>query len=50
MKPRSRKERQFVEMAGKLPPLDEKRKEWAKGLFPPQTKYFSRRGNNCEFW
>lgn len=50
MKPRSKKEKQFVEMAGKLPPLDEKRKEWAKGLFPAQTKYYSRRGNNCEFW
>ena len=50
MKPRSRKEKQFAEMAGKLPPLDEKRKEWAKGLFPAQTKYYSRRGNNCEFW
>lgn len=50
MKPRSKIERQFVEMAGKLPPLDEKRKEWAKGLFPAQTKYYSRRGNHCEFW
>ena len=50
MKPRSKREREFVEMAGKLPPLDEKRKEWAKGLFKPQAKYYSRRGANCEFW
>ena len=50
MKPRSKIERRLVELAGKLPPLDEKRKEWAMGLFPAQTKYYSRRGNNCEFW
>lgn len=50
MKPRSKIEQHFAELAGKLPPLDEKRKEWAKGLFPAQTKYYSRRGNNCEFW
>ena len=50
MKPKGKIQTQLVEWAGMLPPLDEKRKEWAKGLFKPQAKYYSRRGNNCEFW
>ena len=50
MKPRSRKEQRFVELAAMLPPLDEKRKEWAKRLFPATAIYHSHRGNNCEFW
>jgi hypothetical protein len=50
MKPRTKIEKQFAEWAGKLPPLDERRKEWAKRLFKPQALYYSRRGNNCEFW
>lgn len=50
MKPKGKIQTQLVEWAGMLPPLDEKRKEWAKGLFKPQALYYSRRGNNCEFW
>ena len=50
MKPRGEKQKRLCEWAGMLPPLDEKRKEWAKGLFPAQAKYYSRRGNNCDFW
>ena len=49
MKPRSAIQRQFVEWAGQLPPLDEWRLEWAKKLFPAEALYYSRRGNNCEF-
>lgn len=49
MKPRSKIQKQFVEWAGMLPPLNEKQKEWAKKLFPAEALYYSRRGNNCEF-
>lgn len=49
MKPRSKIQQQFVEWAGLLPPLDEKRKEWARGLFPAEALYYSRRGNHSEF-
>ena len=50
MRPKTKRQKQYAEWAGMLPPLDEKRKEWAKKLFPPQALYYSRRGNNCEFW
>lgn len=50
MKPRSKKEMNFVRMASELPPLSEGRKAWARGLFPAQALYYNRRGNNCEFW
>ena len=49
MKPRSKIQQQFVEWAGLLPPLDEKRKAWARGLFPAEALYYSRRGNHSEF-
>ena len=49
MKPRSKIERQFVEWAGLLPPLDARRRDWARGLFPAEALYHSRRGNHCEF-
>lgn len=49
MKARSKKEREFVEMAGQLRPLSDRQKEWAKGLFPAEALYYSRRGNSCEF-
>ena len=49
MKPRSKKEREFVEMAGQLRPLSDRQKEWAKSLFPSEALYYSRRGNSCEF-
>ena len=39
MKPRSAIQRQFVELAGQLPPLDEWRLEWAKKLFPAEALY-----------
>ena len=50
MTPRTKTERRFADMAGKLPPLTEARKAWARDLFPAQALYYSRRGNNCEFW
>ena len=50
MKPRTKIERRFADLAGKLPPLTEARKAWARDLFPAQALYYSRRGNNCEFW
>ena len=49
MKPRSAIQKQLVEWAGALPPLDEHRKEWAKKLFPAEALYYSRRGNHSEF-
>lgn len=49
MKPRTKIEKKFAEWAGKLPPLSESQKEWAKKLFPAEALYYSRRGNNCEF-
>lgn len=49
MKPRSKKEREFIERADRLRPLSDRQKEWAKGLFPAEALYYSRRGNACEF-
>lgn len=49
MKPRTKLQRQMVEWAAELPPLGEKHREWARGLFPAEALYYSRRGNHCEF-
>ena len=50
MKPRNAKERELVALAGTLRPLSEKQKDFARSLFPAEALYYSRRGNNCEFY
>lgn len=50
MKPRNKLERSIVAMADSLPPLTEQQRDFAKGLFPAEALYYSRRGNNCEFY